>query len=59
MIIDDKTVITGSFNFTQAAEKKNAENVIILKNNPQLADLYKKDWLYNWSIAVPPSEFAK
>jgi hypothetical protein len=29
MIIDGKTVITGSFNFTKAAEEKNAENVLI------------------------------
>jgi phosphatidylserine/phosphatidylglycerophosphate/cardiolipin synthase-like enzyme len=28
MIIDGNTVITGSFNFTKAAEEKNAENVI-------------------------------
>ena len=31
MIIDDKTVITGSFNFTKAAETKNAENLLVLK----------------------------
>jgi phosphatidylserine/phosphatidylglycerophosphate/cardiolipin synthase-like enzyme len=27
MIIDGETVITGSFNFTKAAQEKNAENV--------------------------------
>jgi len=32
MIIDKETVITGSFNFTYAAENKNAENVIIIKS---------------------------
>ena len=32
MIIDDKTVITGSFNFTAAAQKSNAENVIIIED---------------------------
>lgn len=32
MIIDSDTVITGSFNFTKAAEEKNAENVIIIKD---------------------------
>ncbi len=51
MVIDNKNVITGSFNFTQAAENKNAENVLILRNNPQLAKLYTQDWIYNWSIA--------
>jgi phosphatidylserine/phosphatidylglycerophosphate/cardiolipin synthase-like enzyme len=27
MIIDGETVLTGSFNFTKAAQEKNAENV--------------------------------
>ena len=44
MIIDRETVITGSFNFTNAAERKNAENVLILKS-PQLAALYVDNWL--------------
>jgi phosphatidylserine/phosphatidylglycerophosphate/cardiolipin synthase-like enzyme len=32
MIIDGTTVITGSFNFTKAAEEKNAENLLIIKS---------------------------
>ncbi len=39
MIIDQETVITGSFNFTKAAEYSNAENLLILKSKP-LAALY-------------------
>ena len=31
MIIDDYVVITGSFNFTKAAEDKNAENLLIIE----------------------------
>jgi phosphatidylserine/phosphatidylglycerophosphate/cardiolipin synthase-like enzyme len=30
MIVDRTTVITGSFNFTKAAEEKNAENLLII-----------------------------
>ncbi len=56
MIIDDKTVITGSFNFTKAAESKNAENVLIIRDNPTLANLYTQDWWYNWKIALPRDE---
>ncbi len=56
MIIDDKTVITGSFNFTKAAEEKNAENVLIIRDNPALAKLYTQDWWYNWKLAVPREE---
>lgn len=32
IIIDKEIVITGSFNFTRAAEEKNAENLLILKS---------------------------
>jgi phosphatidylserine/phosphatidylglycerophosphate/cardiolipin synthase-like enzyme len=43
MILDGKTVITGSFNFTQAAEKKNAENMLILRD-PDLVRSYTENW---------------
>ena len=43
MIIDKETVITGSFNFTKAAEEKNAENLLILKSK-ELAKLYIDNW---------------
>lgn len=40
MVIDDRTVITGSFNFTKAAEERNAENLLILNNELSLAGTY-------------------
>ena len=43
MIIDKETVITGSFNFTKAAEEKNAENLLIIKEK-DLAKLYIDNW---------------
>jgi len=43
MIIDRETVITGSFNFTKAAEEKNAENLLIIRNK-DLAGIYIKNW---------------
>ena len=43
MIIDKETVITGSFNFTKAAEEKNAENLLIIRNK-DLAKLYSENW---------------
>lgn len=45
MVIDDKTVITGSFNFTKAAEEKNAENLLIMKENPELVRRYTQNFL--------------
>lgn len=43
MIIDRRKVITGSFNFTTAADKKNAENVVLIEDN-EIADLYMQNW---------------
>jgi phosphatidylserine/phosphatidylglycerophosphate/cardiolipin synthase-like enzyme len=38
------TVITGSFNFTWAAQNKNAENILIVRNNQPLAGRYALNW---------------
>lgn len=43
MIIDQEIVITGSFNFSKAAEEDNAENLLVLRS-PQLADVYYQNW---------------
>jgi phosphatidylserine/phosphatidylglycerophosphate/cardiolipin synthase-like enzyme len=43
MILDKSTVITGSFNFTKAAEGKNAENLLIVKS-PDIAKRYIDNW---------------
>jgi phosphatidylserine/phosphatidylglycerophosphate/cardiolipin synthase-like enzyme len=40
MIIDRSTLITGSFNFTKAAQESNAENLLIMKGNKPLVDRY-------------------
>jgi phosphatidylserine/phosphatidylglycerophosphate/cardiolipin synthase-like enzyme len=43
MIIDRDVVITGSFNFTKAAEEKNAENMLIIRSR-ELAKEYSDNW---------------
>ena len=43
IVIDRETVITGSFNFTKAAEEKNAENVLIIRDKA-LAKVYMENW---------------
>jgi phosphatidylserine/phosphatidylglycerophosphate/cardiolipin synthase-like enzyme len=43
MIIDEQTVITGSFNFTKGAEEKNAENLLVI-HEPELAKKYIQNW---------------
>lgn len=44
IIIDAKEIITGSFNFTNAAEHYNSENLLILKNDPALLLKYLKNY---------------
>jgi len=43
MVIDEQTVITGSFNFTRAAEEKNAENLLVIRD-ARLAARYLANW---------------
>lgn len=43
MVIDGETVITGSFNFTKAAEERNAENLLVIRDK-KLADYYEASW---------------
>ena len=43
MIIDGKTVLTGSFNFTKAAEENNAENLLVIQDLA-LATKYTANW---------------
>jgi phosphatidylserine/phosphatidylglycerophosphate/cardiolipin synthase-like enzyme len=50
MIIDDSEIITGSFNFTKAAETHNTENLLILKGDPVLVAKYLKN--YNWRLSL-------
>jgi phosphatidylserine/phosphatidylglycerophosphate/cardiolipin synthase-like enzyme len=38
------TVITGSFNFTWTAQHRNAENILVVRNNPGLAARYLLNW---------------
>jgi phosphatidylserine/phosphatidylglycerophosphate/cardiolipin synthase-like enzyme len=44
LIIDGETVQTGSFNYSRAAQKDNAENVLVISRCPRLADDYLRDW---------------
>jgi phosphatidylserine/phosphatidylglycerophosphate/cardiolipin synthase-like enzyme len=43
IVIDSEIVIAGSFNFTKAAQEKNAENVLIIRDKA-LAAQYTQNW---------------
>ena len=57
MVIDagtaDAAVITGSYNWTYAAQYKNAENVLILRHNPDVVNAYAANWRRHLAEALP------
>lgn len=54
MVIDDNIIITGSFNFTRAAQEQNAENVLIIES-PKLAKQYSENWYRRQRVSKPLS----
>jgi len=48
IVVDAELVITGSFNFTNSAQTRNAENLLVLKS-AGLADSYKANWQTHWN----------
>lgn len=52
IIVDDYLLLTGSFNFTKAAEEKNAENLLVI-NDPALAKRYFENWHAHESHSEP------
>ena len=47
IVVDSKTVEEGSFNYTAAAERKNAENVLVLHDRKVAGD-YAQEWERLW-----------
>ena len=41
MVLDSATVITGSFNFTKNAEQNNVENLLVIRDAPELVKAYE------------------
>lgn len=52
MILDGRTVITGSFNFTKSAEESNAENLLIIRD-PTMAEAYTQNWMLHAEHSEP------
>lgn len=44
IIIDDSTLVTGSFNFSSGADNDNDENLLIIRNAPELVKKYVGDY---------------
>lgn len=48
LVIDRSTVETGSFNYTGSADKRNAENALVLRGVPEMAETYLREWKRLW-----------
>ena len=53
MLVDGVTTLTGSFNFTTAAARSNAENVMILRNLPDVTRIYEVEFQRLWDEGTP------
>jgi phosphatidylserine/phosphatidylglycerophosphate/cardiolipin synthase-like enzyme len=49
--LDNCAVMTGSFNFTYAAQQRNAENALILRGNAALCEAYYNNWRRHYTHA--------
>jgi phosphatidylserine/phosphatidylglycerophosphate/cardiolipin synthase-like enzyme len=54
IVIDRRTLLTGSFNFTHQAEAENAENLLIIKGHPELVTMYCTDFAAHKAHSAPP-----
>lgn len=54
IIIDNATVITGSFNFTKSADDANDDNLLVI-HSPAVAALYEQEFQKIYSAGMPPS----
>jgi phosphatidylserine/phosphatidylglycerophosphate/cardiolipin synthase-like enzyme len=57
IIIDGQTVITGSFNFTRAADTENDDNVLVI-HSPAVAALYEQEYqkIYSQGTVLTSAE---
>ncbi|OQY30320.1 MAG: hypothetical protein B6244_00220 [Candidatus Cloacimonetes bacterium 4572_55] len=52
IIVDDHTVLTGSFNFSQNATRTNDENLLIIRNNRQVAGQFLEEFQRIFQVAT-------
>jgi len=53
LVVDGRDLETGSFNYTTSAFRRNAENVLVIWNDPDLATVYTSEWTALWDQSRP------
>ena len=54
MVVDGRTVLTGSYNWTRSAETRNEENLVVL-DDPVLAGRFAEEFNRIWNLSDPVS----
>ncbi len=49
IVVDGVTTETGSFNFSRSADRANSENVVVLREMPEIAQQYLAHWQSRWA----------
>lgn len=50
---EQPVLVTGSFNFTFAAQHRNAENMLVIRGNRELAHAYAENWEHHRAYSTP------
>ena len=50
IIADGRNVEVGSFNYTRAADRFNSENVLVVWDEPVVAQRYLQHWQTRWEM---------
>lgn len=53
MIFDSVRMVTGSYNFSASANERNAENLLVIWDEPETLEAYSRDWWKHWEHGVP------
>jgi phosphatidylserine/phosphatidylglycerophosphate/cardiolipin synthase-like enzyme len=53
ILIDGRTIVTGSFNFTKQAERNNAENLLVIDGRPKLFAAYEANFREHLGHSMP------
>lgn len=53
---EGNVVATGSYNYTYSAQARNAENLVVIRDNAALARTYHDNWLRHRRDAIPYAE---
>lgn len=56
LVVDGVTTETGSFNYTSSADKRNAENALVIWNQPAVAAVYEHEFERLWAESSSASK---